>query len=101
VSFQELAERYPRSGGDIKNAVLKAAQLATFEPGPDPEKRIHQRHFVQGMEEVMAAQSVMSQSLYEARDAAALPTPRERQLLLIAGSALLVAIAALLTAILT
>ena len=25
----------PRSGGDIKNAVLKAAQIATTEPGPD------------------------------------------------------------------
>jgi SpoVK/Ycf46/Vps4 family AAA+-type ATPase len=65
VDFAALAQMYPRSGGDIKNAVLKAAQIATLEPGPDPEKRIHQRHFVQGMEEVMAAQSVMSQSLFD------------------------------------
>ena len=35
VDFRALAERYPRSGGDIKNAVLKAAQIATTEPGPD------------------------------------------------------------------
>jgi SpoVK/Ycf46/Vps4 family AAA+-type ATPase len=66
VDFRALAEAYPRSGGDIKNAVLKAAQIATTEPGPDDEKRIHHRHFVQGMEEVIAAESVMSQSLFDA-----------------------------------
>ena len=69
VDFRALAEAYPRSGGDIKNAVLKAAQIATVEPGPDSEKRIHQRHFIQGMAEVMAAENVMSQSLFD--DAAA------------------------------
>ncbi|MBA3316993.1 MAG: 26S protease regulatory subunit [Gemmatimonadales bacterium] len=66
VDFKVLAERFARSGGDIKNAVLKAAQIATTEPGPDADKRIHQRHFVQGMEEVLAAESVMSQSLFDA-----------------------------------
>jgi ATP-dependent 26S proteasome regulatory subunit len=66
VDFRALAEAYPRSGGDIKNAVLKAAQIATTEPGPDAEKRIHHWHFVQGMEEVIAAESVMSQSLFDA-----------------------------------
>lgn len=65
VDFRALAEAYPRSGGDIKNAVLKAAQLATVEPGPDSEKRIHQRHFIQGMAEVMSAENVMSQSLFD------------------------------------
>jgi hypothetical protein len=65
VDFKALAERYPRSGGDIKNAVLKAAQIATTEPGPDAEKQIHQRHFVQGMEEVLAGEGVMSQSLFD------------------------------------
>jgi SpoVK/Ycf46/Vps4 family AAA+-type ATPase len=35
VDFAELAERFPRIGGDIKKAVLKAAQSATTEPGPD------------------------------------------------------------------
>jgi SpoVK/Ycf46/Vps4 family AAA+-type ATPase len=73
VDFRELAERYPRSGGDIKNAVLKGAQIATTEPGPDTGKRIHQRHFVQGMDEVIAAGSVMSQSLFESAAAAAGP----------------------------
>jgi SpoVK/Ycf46/Vps4 family AAA+-type ATPase len=65
VDFRALAEAYPRSGGDIKNAVLKAAQIATTEPGPDAAKRIHQRHFVQGMEEVVAGTTVMAQSLFE------------------------------------
>ncbi|HXE56572.1 MAG TPA: AAA family ATPase [Gemmatimonadales bacterium] len=64
VDFRALAEKFERSGGDIKNAVLKAAQLATAEPGPDRGKRIHQRHFEQGMREVMAAQEVMAQSLF-------------------------------------
>src|SRR5215217_279191 len=66
VDFSVLAERYPRSGGDIKNAVLKAAQIATLEPVPDAGKLIHQRHFVQGMDEVIAGTSVMAQSLFEA-----------------------------------
>jgi SpoVK/Ycf46/Vps4 family AAA+-type ATPase len=70
VDFRMLAERYPRSGGDIKNAVLKAAQIATTEPGPDAGKRIHQRHFVQGMEEVVAGTSVMAQSLFDENGAA-------------------------------
>ncbi len=70
VDFRALAEAYPRSGGDIKNAVLKAAQIATTEPGPDAGKRIHQRHFVQGMEEVIAGTSVMGQSLFDEGSAA-------------------------------
>ena len=53
--------------------MLKAAQIATTEPGPDAQKRIHQRHFVQGMEEVITAESVMSQSLFESAAAAAGP----------------------------
>jgi len=67
VDFNALAEAYPRSGGDIKNAVLKAAQIATTEEVPDAEKRIHQRHFVQGMEEVLAAERVMGQSVLRTR----------------------------------
>ncbi|MGH7510258.1 MAG: ATP-binding protein [Gemmatimonadales bacterium] len=65
VDFRALAAAYPRSGGDIKNAVLKAAQMATLEPGPDSAKRIHQRHFIQGMAEVISAENVMSQSLFD------------------------------------
>jgi SpoVK/Ycf46/Vps4 family AAA+-type ATPase len=75
VDFRVLAEAYPRSGGDIKNAVLKAAQVATTEPGPDAGKRIHQRHFVQGMDEVIAGAMVMAQSLFD-EDAARAPLAR-------------------------
>jgi SpoVK/Ycf46/Vps4 family AAA+-type ATPase len=78
VDFRALAEAYPRSGGDIKNAVLKAAQIATMEPGPDATKRIHQRHFIQGMEEVIASQSVMAQSLFDDPGAAPVPGLLER-----------------------
>src|SRR6058998_2866454 len=42
VDFRGLAERYPASGGDIKNAVIKAAVAAAAEPGADAIKRIHQ-----------------------------------------------------------
>src|SRR5262252_405005 len=45
VDFQRLAEQHVVSGGDIKNAVIKAASAAAAEPGVDTEKRITQRHF--------------------------------------------------------
>jgi SpoVK/Ycf46/Vps4 family AAA+-type ATPase len=64
VDFRALAEEFETSGGDIKNAVLKAAQMAIAEPGPDAGKKIYQHHFVQGMREVLAAKAVMGQSLY-------------------------------------
>jgi SpoVK/Ycf46/Vps4 family AAA+-type ATPase len=64
VDFRALAQRFAVSGGDIKNAVLKAAAAAAIEPLPDGEKRIHQSHFVRAMEEVIAAKAVMQQSLF-------------------------------------
>jgi SpoVK/Ycf46/Vps4 family AAA+-type ATPase len=64
VDFRALADQFAVSGGDIKNAVLKAASMAATEPGPDLGKRIHQRHFVQSMEEVLSAKSVMQQTLF-------------------------------------
>ncbi len=65
VNFQKLGEEFDNvSGGDIKNAVLKAAQMATTEPGPDNEKKIHQRHFEVGMRDVIASKKVMEQSIY-------------------------------------
>ena len=63
VDFRALAERYEASGGDIRNAVLKAALAA--EPGADGLKVIHQRHFEEGIREVLAAKRVMKQSLME------------------------------------
>lgn len=64
VDFRALAERYEVSGGDIKNAVIKAAASAAAEPGPDSAKAIHQRHFERAMEEVLAGKAVMRQSLF-------------------------------------
>jgi hypothetical protein len=65
VDFKTLAENYPVPGGDIKNAVLKAAQMASAEPGPDAEKQIHQRHFIAGIEDVANSKRVMEQSIIE------------------------------------
>jgi SpoVK/Ycf46/Vps4 family AAA+-type ATPase len=65
VDFRELAERYEVSGGDIRNAVLKAALAAASEDGPDALKRIRQCHFVRAIEEVILARTVMKQSLIE------------------------------------
>lgn len=64
VDFRALAERYPVSGGDIKNAVLKAATAAAAEPGPDEAKQIHQRHLERAIEDVVSSRSTMQQSLF-------------------------------------
>lgn len=64
VDFKSLARRYEVSGGDIQNAVLKAALVAAAEPLPDSSKSIHQRHFQAGIEQVMASKKVMQQSIF-------------------------------------
>ena len=56
-----LAERYQVSGGDIKNAVIKAAAAAAAEPGLDQDKLIGQHHFERATEEVLAAKTIMRQ----------------------------------------
>lgn len=68
VDFESLAGRFEVSGGDIRNAVLKAALLAAAEPGRDSLKVIHQRHLEEGIAEVIAGKRVMKQSLFEAAD---------------------------------
>ena len=74
VDFRGLAERYVVSGGDIKNAVIKAAAAAAAEPGPDLSKRIGQRHFERATEEVISAKAIMQQSLF-AEGGVAAPDP--------------------------
>jgi SpoVK/Ycf46/Vps4 family AAA+-type ATPase len=64
VDFRALAERYEATGGDIRNAVLKAAMAAAAEPGRDASKMIHQRHLDDGIIEVIGARRVMAQSLF-------------------------------------
>ncbi len=76
VDFRALAERFAGSGGDIKNAVLKAAVAAAAEPGVDAGKAIHQQHFARAMEEVLTAKQVMRQSVLDPEppiDGGALP----------------------------
>ncbi|HEX6558235.1 MAG TPA: ATP-binding protein, partial [Longimicrobiales bacterium] len=54
IDFKALAAKYERSGGDIKNAVLKAALMAADEAVPDSQKRIRQEQFERAMEEVIS-----------------------------------------------
>jgi SpoVK/Ycf46/Vps4 family AAA+-type ATPase len=105
VDFDALAQNYEVSGGDIQNAVLKAALAAAAEPIPDSSKKIHQRHFQAGIEEVMASKRVMQQSIF-AEPTVVMPeqdvitrktAQQASQLLMYAlpGAALLVALIAL------
>lgn len=64
VDFRALAERYEVSGGDIKNAVLKAATMAAAVPGIDVAKKIHQAELERAMGEVVEGRGVMQQSLF-------------------------------------
>jgi len=64
VDFRQLAGRYAMSGGDIKNAVIKAAAAAAGEAGADIGKHISQQHFEQAAQDVLAAKSIMQQSLF-------------------------------------
>lgn len=63
VDFKKLAAEFPVSGGDMKNAVLKAAQMALMEEGPDSGKRVFHRHFEAGMRDVLASKKVMEQTM--------------------------------------
>jgi SpoVK/Ycf46/Vps4 family AAA+-type ATPase len=98
VNFRSLAARYDASGGDIKNAVLKAAAAAAGESS----EAIHQRHFERAMEDVLASKAVMKQSLF---DEPAAPPASDRWLrvallaLGVAGLALIVAIVAITIAL--
>jgi SpoVK/Ycf46/Vps4 family AAA+-type ATPase len=77
VDFRSLARQFEASGGDIRNAVLKAAQAAAAEPGSDAFKAIHQCHLEEGMREVLAGKKVMHQSLLDANPSM---TPLDKEL---------------------
>ena len=68
VDFRRLAEKYETSGGDIRNAVLKAALTAASELGPRDTPAIHQRHFEQAMRDVLDAKQVMQQTIAAGED---------------------------------
>ena len=65
VDFRALAEKYEVSGGDIRNAVLKAALTAAMSPQHDTLKLIHHRHLEEGIQDVIAGKRVMEQSLFD------------------------------------
>ena len=65
VDFHVLAGLFDASGGEIKNAVLKAAAMAASEPATELPRAIHQAHFEEAMREVLLAKSVMRQSLFD------------------------------------
>jgi SpoVK/Ycf46/Vps4 family AAA+-type ATPase len=108
VDFASLAKRHAVSGGDIRNAVLKAALAAAAEPGPNSAKRIHQRHLEAGIAEVMAAGRVMQQSLFAGERRAAnnllaeavAASPLFTYVLALAAAALVIAVIALAVALL-
>ncbi len=112
VDFAALARCDEVSGGDIRNAVLKAALAAAAEPGPDAAKRIHQRHFEAGIQDVIASRRVMRQSLFSSQSTAptdagllARETGAQASRLIIyalaaGGAALIVAVVALIVALL-
>lgn len=79
VNLRALAEGYAVSGGDIRNAVLKAAMMAAGEPGSDATKAIAQRHLEDGIRDVIAGKRVMQQTV--ARQAAASPADDLSELL--------------------
>lgn len=116
VDFRVLAELFDASGGEIKNAVLKAAAMAAGETATEFPRAIHQSHFEEAMREVLIAKSVMRQSLFDSD-----PTPEDtaekrvmaafesaqarwsaavRTTLLVAGIALVLAAVSLLVALL-
>jgi SpoVK/Ycf46/Vps4 family AAA+-type ATPase len=112
VDFGALAERYEVSGGDIRNAVLKAALAAAAEPGPDEAKAIHQRHLDEGIRGVIEGKRAMRQSLLDSDPAGAgsgAPDPitaiervvaaRLTSIGAVAGAALLLALVALVIAV--
>jgi SpoVK/Ycf46/Vps4 family AAA+-type ATPase len=105
VDFRKLAETYEVSGGDIRNAVLKAALAAATAPKHDTLKLIHHQHFDEGIREVVAGKKVMQQSLFDKRPAdmayPVLPGPAHagHYVMIMSAAALLIAFVALLIAI--
>ena len=99
VDFRALAEEFAVSGGDIKNAVLKAAAAAAADSRSERAKQIHQEHFERAMADVIAAKAIMQQSLFRDEDpfVRAIATMQRRMYVsaLIAATSLIVALIAL------
>ena len=65
VDFRQLAQQFEVTGGDIRNAVLKAAAAAAMEPTNGGPLAIRQRHLEVGVQDVIAGKRVMQQSLFD------------------------------------
>jgi SpoVK/Ycf46/Vps4 family AAA+-type ATPase len=106
VNFRELAEKYEVSGGDIRNAVLKAALAAAASDQHDTLKLIHHHHLEEGIQDVIAGKRVMQQSLFTdagggrrlalTETAGLVPAQTAMYALAISGLALLLAMVSLL-----
>jgi SpoVK/Ycf46/Vps4 family AAA+-type ATPase len=108
VDFRALGQKYEATGGDIRNAVLKAATAAASEPGPDAACVIRHGHLEAGIRDVLAGKTVMQQSLFgDAKTVAAGALPDVASLLstgptwtlALSVTAFITAIAALITAL--
>jgi SpoVK/Ycf46/Vps4 family AAA+-type ATPase len=108
VDFRRLAEQYEVSGGDIRNAVLKAAAAAAFEEADGARRVIRARHLETAITDVVAGKRVMQQSLAAGTGVAAaaaaveplrMSSPAAAWPLVLGCAALLVALAALMAAL--
>jgi AAA+ superfamily predicted ATPase len=101
VDFRRLAEQYEVSGGDIRNAVLKAAAAAALEPADGESRVIRARHLEQGVRDVLAGKRVMQQSLFahEAQPTVTLAARWQWWALPLSAAALVIAVAALIAAL--
>ena len=102
ADLRRLAEQYEVTGGDIRNAVLKAAAAAAAEPGSDASRAIHQRHLEAGIQDVIAGKRVMQQSLFApaaGQDIEQAATTRREAISPGVAWALPVSVAALVTAL--
>ena len=98
VDFGALGRTFEASGGDIRNAVLKAALAAASEDGRPETLAIHQRHLEDAMRDVLESKQVMRQTIATRNVTTTVATTATATVL--SGVALLVAILALLFAIL-
>jgi SpoVK/Ycf46/Vps4 family AAA+-type ATPase len=104
VDFNQLAEQFEVTGGDIRNAVLKAAAAAAVDASHGPTRAIRHRHLEAAAQDVIAGKRVMRQSLFDVP--AMVPTAALPPVALAAPSwavplsavALLMALAALIAA---
>ena len=64
VDFRRLAQQYEVTGGDIRNAVLKAASAAALEQADGEVRAIRAHHLDLAIRDVVAGKRVMQQSLF-------------------------------------